>query len=75
MIDRGIVTHAMALFRVFARERDLGKPVMVLTADDVLGVGLEWPGEVRTAIALDHTYRKEYEEILRQCREWMDGVG
>lgn len=74
MIDRAMVDHGMGIFRGFAAQHDLGRPVEVRQADPYprgSGIALFWPGGKATAIMIGLDHGDEYREILRLCREWM----
>lgn len=68
-----VVSDAIDHLRTFADRRGLGSPVKVLFMDEmfVSGVGCEWPGEVRNAVAFKGASRSaDATEAKRRLKEW-----
>lgn len=73
-MDQAIVDRATFLLRQYAKERKLGRPRKLLTCETpgLLGVGVEWSKQHRTAVSFFPQLRSEYEEVLRQVQDWVD---
>lgn len=74
MFDSSIVDTAVKLLRECEKTKHLGKPARLLTCETEFtrGVGVEWPGEIRNAVAFKGPQASEnYVEAKRRIEEWV----